>query len=164
MQIILRANHRAGQVAFHGAVGPICLLDADILTSSSRRNAILRHCGADTPARCFAREVSGDRCTLQNSRLVAEGGEPPTLASQRLSFYPQSLCDSPEGHADAVFDVIGHLRPYVSSKLQSSDARLMPLGSRGSGLRGRVYEKKRSSFLNRFLVGAEGVEPPTLCL
>ena len=92
----------------------------------------------------------------KNSFLVtrflvgAEGVEPPTLASQRLSFHPQSLRDSPEGHADVVFDAIGHLRPCVSSKLQSSDARLMPLGSRGSGVRGRVYEKKRSSFLNRF--------------
>ena len=105
------------------------------------------------------------RSSFLNRFLVgAEGVEPPTLASQRLSFYPQSLRDSPEGHADAVLDVIGHLRPCVSSKLQSSDARLMPLGSRGSGVRGRVYEKKRSSFLNRFLVGAEGVEPPTLCL
>ena len=71
----------------------------------------------------------------------AEGVEPPTLASQRLSSYPQSLRDSPEGHADAVFDVIGHLRPPFSMKTPSSDARLMPLGSRGSGVRGRVYKK-----------------------
>ena len=41
----------------------------------------------------------------------AEGVEPPTMASHRLSFYPQSLRDSPGGHADAVFDAIGHLRP-----------------------------------------------------
>ena len=56
VQIVLRANHRAGQVAFQGAVGQICLLDAAISTSSSRGKAILRHCIADKPARCFARE------------------------------------------------------------------------------------------------------------
>ena len=76
--------------------------------------------------------------------MGAEGVEPPTLASQRLTFYPQSLRDSPEGHADSVFDAIGHLRPCVSSKLQSSDARLMPLGSRGTGVLGRVYKKSDS--------------------
>ena len=53
VQIVLRANHRAGQVAFQGAVGQICLLDAAISTSSSRGNAILGHCEADTPARCL---------------------------------------------------------------------------------------------------------------
>ena len=51
--VVLRANHRAGQVAFQGAVGQICLLDAAISTSLSRGNAILGHCEADTPARCL---------------------------------------------------------------------------------------------------------------
>ena len=96
--------------------------------------------------------------------MGAEGVEPPTLASQRLTFYPQSLRDSPGGHADVGGAAIGHLRPPFSMKTPSSDARLMPLGSRGPGVRGWVLRKKRLSFLNRFLVGAEGVEPPTLCL
>ena len=51
--VVLRANHRAGQVAFQGVVGQICLLDAAISTSSSRGNAILGHCEADMPARCL---------------------------------------------------------------------------------------------------------------
>ena len=51
--VVLRANHRAGQVAFQGAVGQICLLDAAISTSLSRGNAILGHCEADMPARCL---------------------------------------------------------------------------------------------------------------
>ena len=51
LPFVLRAIHRAGQVAFQGAVGQIRLLDAAILSSSSRRNAILRHCRADMPAR-----------------------------------------------------------------------------------------------------------------
>ena len=76
--------------------------------------------------------------------MGAEGVEPLTMASHRLTFYPQSLRDSPEGHADAVFDVIGHLRPPFSMKTPSSDARLMPLGSRGSGVLGRLYEKSDS--------------------
>lgn len=46
-QIVLRAIHRAGQVAFYGAVEQIRLLDAAILTPLSRRNAILRHYKAD---------------------------------------------------------------------------------------------------------------------
>ena len=40
-------------MAFQGAVGQICLLDAAISTSLSRGNAILGHCEADTPARCL---------------------------------------------------------------------------------------------------------------
>ena len=36
LDLVLRAIHRAGQVAFQRAVGPICLLDAAISTSSSR--------------------------------------------------------------------------------------------------------------------------------
>ena len=43
------------------------------------------------------------------------------------------------------------LRTKVT-KTPSSDARLMPLGSRGPGVRGRLYEKKRLSFLNRFFL------------
>ena len=57
LRVVLRAIHRAGQVAFQGAVGPIRLLDAAILTSSSRGKAILHHCRADVPARCLAREA-----------------------------------------------------------------------------------------------------------
>ena len=68
VKINLRAIHRAGQVAFQGAVRPICLLDAAILTSSSRRNAILGRCMADAPARCFAREIPNDRMTTLGVR------------------------------------------------------------------------------------------------
>ena len=64
--------------------------------------------------------------------------------------------------SDAINDAIGHLRPPFSMKTPSCDARLMPPGSRGPGVLGRVVRKKRLSFLNRFLVGAEGVEPPTM--
>ena len=32
------------------------------------------------------------------------------------SSYPQSLCDSPQGHTDVVKDAIGHLRPPFSMK------------------------------------------------
>ena len=41
ISVIPRAIHRAGQVAFQGSVGPIRLLDAALLTSSSRGKAIL---------------------------------------------------------------------------------------------------------------------------
>ena len=47
---ILRAIHRAGRVAFQGAVGHICMLDAAISTSSSRASGVLRLCRADLPA------------------------------------------------------------------------------------------------------------------
>ena len=33
-----------------------------------------------------------------------------------ISFDPQSLCDSPQGHTAVVFDAIGHLRPPFSSR------------------------------------------------
>ena len=51
------------------------------------------------------------------------------------------------------------LRTKVT-KIPSSDARLMPLGSRGSGVRGWVLRKKRLSFLNRFFGGSRGSRTP----
>ena len=41
-----------------------------------------------------------------------------------ISFDPQSLCDSPQGHTAVVFDAIGHLRPPFSSRANHRACRL----------------------------------------
>ena len=41
-----------------------------------------------------------------------------------ISFDPQSLCDSPQGHAAVVFAAIGHLPPPFSSRANHRACRL----------------------------------------
>ena len=93
----------------------------------------------------------------------AEGVEPPTMASHRLTSNPQSLRDSPTGACRCRLSrhrASPHLRFFETAVLRcAAEAAYY----RGSGVR-EDMTKKAIQFPESLPVGAEGVEPPTLCL